>query len=120
MTPAIIVHMNRPETPCSATMPETTTTKAPGRPADLDARSAERRDDEAGDDRAVDAGLGREAGGDRKRHRERQRDQSDGEPGDEIVPEGGCGRSRAARGSTSAARAAHVLPMGVTLADPRA
>ncbi len=28
-TPAIIVHMNRPEIPCSATMPETTTTKAP-------------------------------------------------------------------------------------------
>ena len=29
MTPAIIVHMNRPSTPCSATMPATTTTKAP-------------------------------------------------------------------------------------------
>ena len=29
MTPAIIVHMNRPSTPCSAMMPETTTTNAP-------------------------------------------------------------------------------------------
>ena len=29
ITPAIIVHMNRPSTPCSATMPATTTTKAP-------------------------------------------------------------------------------------------
>ncbi len=29
MTPAIIVHMKRPATPCAATMLETTTTKAP-------------------------------------------------------------------------------------------
>ena len=29
ITPAIIVHMNRPLTPCSATIPATTTTKAP-------------------------------------------------------------------------------------------
>ena len=29
MTPAIIVHMNRPSTPCAATMPATTTTNAP-------------------------------------------------------------------------------------------
>ena len=29
MTPAIIVHMKRPEMPCWATIPETTTTKAP-------------------------------------------------------------------------------------------
>ena len=28
-TPAIIVHMNRASTPCSATMPATTTTNAP-------------------------------------------------------------------------------------------
>ncbi len=29
ITPAIIVHTNRPDTPWVATMPETTTTKAP-------------------------------------------------------------------------------------------
>ena len=28
-TPAIIVHMNRPSTPCFATIPAITTTKAP-------------------------------------------------------------------------------------------
>ena len=56
--------------------------------ADLNPRSAERRDDEAGDDRAVDAGLRREARGDRKGHGERQCDQSDRDAGDEILPEG--------------------------------
>ncbi len=29
ITPAIIVHMNRPDSPCRATMSETTTTNAP-------------------------------------------------------------------------------------------
>ncbi len=29
MTPAITVHMNRPSTPCRATIPATTTTNAP-------------------------------------------------------------------------------------------
>ena len=33
MTPAIIVHMNRPSTPYFATMPATTTTNAPVGPA---------------------------------------------------------------------------------------
>ncbi len=90
MTPAIIVHMNRPATPCWATMPGDDDDEGTGRAADLDARSAERRDDEAGDDRAVDAGLRREARGDGEGHGERQRDQPDGDPGDEIVAEGGA------------------------------
>ncbi len=33
MTPAIMVHMNNPSTPCFATIPATTTTKAPVGPA---------------------------------------------------------------------------------------
>ena len=33
ITPAMSVHMNRPSRPCAATMPETTTTKAPVGPA---------------------------------------------------------------------------------------
>ena len=32
--------------------------------------------------------CGVQAGGDRERHRQRQRDQADGDAGDEIVPEG--------------------------------
>ena len=56
-----------------------------GRPADLEARAAERRDQEAGDDRAVDARLRRQAGGDGERHRQRQRDQADGDAGDQVA-----------------------------------
>ena len=84
ITPAIIVHMNRPSTPYFATMPATTTTNAPVGPPICDARAAERRDEEAGDDGAVDAGLRRQAGRDRERHRERQRDEADGDAGDQV------------------------------------
>ena len=88
MTPAIIVHMNRPSTPYFATMPATTTTNAPVGPPiwTRDPPSAEI--DEAGDDRAVDAGLRRQAGRDGERHRERQRDEADGHARDDVVPEG--------------------------------
>ena len=79
MTPAIIVHMNRPADAVLGDDAGDDDDEGAGRTADLDARAAERRDDEAGDDRAVDAGLGREAGGNRKRHRQRQRDQPDGD-----------------------------------------
>ena len=58
-----------------------------GRPADLHVRAAERRDDEAGDDRAVDAGLRRHARGDRERHGQRQRDEADRDAGDQIRDE---------------------------------
>ena len=56
-----------------------------GRAADLEARAAERRDEEAGDDRAVQAGLRRHAGRDGERHRQRQRDQADRDAGDQVV-----------------------------------
>ena len=55
-----------------------------GRSADLEARSAKRGNQEAGDDGAVDAGLRRQARRDRERHRQRQRDQADGHAGDRI------------------------------------
>ena len=58
-----------------------------GRSADLHVRSAERRDDEAGDDRAVDAGLRRHARRDGEGHRQRQRDQADRHAGDQIRDE---------------------------------
>ena len=55
-----------------------------GRPADLRPRAAQRRDQKAGDDRAVDAGLRRESGGDGERHGQRQRDQADGDAGNQV------------------------------------
>ena len=58
-----------------------------GRAADLTFGAAERRDEEAGDDRAVDPGLRRHAGRDGERHRQRQRDQADGHPGDQVGEE---------------------------------
>ena len=54
------------------------------RTADLDARSAEQRHEEAADDGGVDAGLWRDARRDAERHRERQRDDADGQAGDEV------------------------------------
>ena len=56
-----------------------------GRPADLRLRSAQRRDQEAGDDGAVDAGLRRQPGRDRERHRQRQGHQADGDAGDQVA-----------------------------------
>ena len=73
-----------------------------GRSADLHVRAAERRDEEAGDDRAVDAGLRRHARGDRERHRQRQRDEADGDAGDQIGRERAKRSSGAAPGSTPA------------------
>ena len=55
-----------------------------GRAADLHARAAERGDDEAGDDGREDAGFRRDTGGDGKRHRERQRDDADGDAGHRV------------------------------------
>ena len=68
-------------------MPDDDDDERAGRAADLHVRAAERRDDEAGDDRAVDAGLRRHARRDRERHRQRQRDQADGDAGDQIGDE---------------------------------
>src|SRR5205814_1807217 len=56
-----------------------------GRPCDLEARAAERRDEEAGDDRAVEARLRQHARRDCERHRERERDEADGDAGAAIV-----------------------------------
>ena len=72
----------------SAMMPATTTTNAPVGPPICTYGSAERGDEEAGDDRAVDAGLRRHAGRDGERHRQRQRDQADGDAGDQVGDEG--------------------------------
>ena len=65
-------------------MPATTTTKAPvGPPICVrDPPSAETI--EAGDDRAVDARLRRQAGCDGERHGQRQRDETDSNAGGEI------------------------------------
>ena len=87
ITPAISVHMNRPSMPCAATMPETTTTKAPVGPPiwTRDPPSAEMM--KPATIGAVDAVLRRHARGDRERHRERQRHQPDGDAGDEVAGE---------------------------------
>ncbi len=55
-----------------------------GRSADLGLRSAERGDQKAGDDGAVDSGLRREAGGDGEGHGQRQRHQAYGDSGNQI------------------------------------
>ena len=112
ITPAIIVHMNRPSMPYCGDDAGDHDDERAGRAADLEARSAERRDQEAGDDRAVDAGLRRQARRDRERHRQRQRDQADGDAGDQIGEKGAAGRSRTAsvwidRGSHSGSARRH-------------
>ena len=53
--------------------------------ANLDARSAEGGNREPGDDGAIDAVLRRDAGRDGERHGQRERDQADRDPGDEIA-----------------------------------
>ena len=58
-----------------------------GRPADLHPRAAERRDDETGDDRAVDAVLRRQPRRDGEGHGQRERDQADGDAGEEVAAE---------------------------------
>ena len=61
--------------------------EGPGRPADLEPAAAEQRDEEPADDRGVETPVGRHAGGDRDRHRERQGHDGDGEPGDGVGAE---------------------------------
>ena len=55
-----------------------------GRPADLEPAAAERRDEEAADDRREQALVRRDARGDGDRHRQRQRDDGDGQPGNGV------------------------------------
>ena len=55
-----------------------------GGPADLHPRAAERRDQEAGDDRGVEAAVRRDAAGDGERDRQGQRDDADDHPGDRV------------------------------------
>ena len=88
ITPAIIVHMNRPSTPCFGDDAGDDDDERAGRPADLGARSAERRDRKPVTMRAVDAGLGRQPGRDGERHRQRQRDEADGDARDQVADEG--------------------------------
>ena len=71
--------------------------KGTRRTANLHVRAAERGDDEPGDDRAVDAGLRRHAGRDGKGHRQRQRHQADGDPGDQVGDERARGVGPGAR-----------------------
>ena len=54
------------------------------RAADLHAAAAEQRHDETADDRRVEAALRTDAGGNRDRHRQRQRDDRDRQAGERI------------------------------------
>ncbi len=58
-----------------------------GRATDLHARSAEERNDEAGDDGSPDACSGRNAGGDREGHGERQGEHADRDSRGQILAE---------------------------------
>ena len=93
-------------------MPATTTTNAPVGPPIWTARAAERGDQEAGDDGAVDAGLRREAGGDGERHRERQRDEADGDAGDDDRARKNALNSPGEPGSTPEASCEHLGDFG--------
>ena len=60
-----------------------------GRSRDLNVRSAEHTCHKAGDDRRDQAGFGPETGGDPERERQRQRDDTNGQPGDDVgLPRG--------------------------------
>jgi hypothetical protein len=59
--------------------------EGPGRAADLHARSAQCRDQEARYDRGPDAGSGRHAAGDRERHGQRQCQHADRDAGGKIA-----------------------------------
>src|SRR5439155_15241719 len=61
--------------------------EGPRRPADLDARPAQRRDQEPGDDRREEPTLRRDAARDRERDRERQRHDADDDPRDRVREE---------------------------------
>ncbi len=58
-----------------------------GRSADLEAAAAERGDEEARDNGRNEPLVGRGAACNGERHGQRQRDDGDGEPGDEIAME---------------------------------
>ena len=58
--------------------------KCAGGAADLAARTAQRGDGEAGDDRSVEAGLRRCAGRNGEGHGQGKRDQADGDAGDHV------------------------------------
>jgi hypothetical protein len=79
--------MNSPSTPCTATIPATTTTKRARRPANLRPRPAQRRNQEPGNDRAINPRLRRQSRRNGKRHRQRQRHQANGHSGNHIQQE---------------------------------
>ena len=58
--------------------------EGPRRAADLHAAAAEQRHDETADDRRVEPALRADAGGDRDRHRQRQRHDGDRQAGERI------------------------------------
>ena len=71
-TPAIMVHSKRPlDAILGDDSGDDDDERARGS-ADLRLRATERGDEEAGDDRAIDSGLRRNAGGNSEGHRERQ------------------------------------------------
>ena len=76
-TPAIIVHHVEPVDAVGRDDAGDHHDEGAGRPADLVFRPAEGGNQEAGDDRAVDALLGLEPGRDREGHGQRQRHQAD-------------------------------------------
>ena len=86
MPPAIKVTSARPDTPNFATMPATITTNAPVGPPICSA-SAERRDQTAGDNGRVDAGLWRYPRRDGKGHGQRQRHQAHRYTGEQVQAE---------------------------------
>ena len=94
-TPAIIVTISSPGSPCAAMMPATMTTNAPVGPPIWIRGSAKQRHQKAAEDSGVNAGLRRHAGGDAERYRQWQRHHADRDAGDEICGERaliGCGK----------------------------
>ena len=87
MSPAIIVARRKPSIAVPLDRRRDEDDEGAGRAADLEPAAAKRRDQEAADDRRIEAAFGRDAGRDGDCHRKRQCHDRDGEPGEGVGPE---------------------------------
>ena len=84
-TPAMSVTTATAPTPCVATIGRQDDDHGPGRSGHLDVGAAEHRRDQPGDDRGDEPGLGSGTGRDAEAERQGERDDADGEPGEQVA-----------------------------------
>ena len=87
MMPAMSVTMARPGNAKAGNDAGDDDDESAGGAADLGARAAEGRDEEAGYDGGIESGLGSNSGGDAEGHGERQSHESDSDAGEKVVHE---------------------------------